>query len=108
MPDEGTIEVPHELMRSMPENLAERMCKQMHRWFGVEAVPGDLRLLNFRVNIDDRTPPEWMLLFESLRAGNWNAVELALEQLRKVRPETIKKRTVSATLSTPGDDHEPS
>ena len=100
-----TLEVPHQIMSQMPEALRTRMSKQMQRWFGVEVSGEELRLFNFRVKIDDRTPPEWMLFFEALRAGHWDSVEIALETLRKVRPDTIKKRTVpEAKLSIPGID----
>lgn len=98
-----TMQVDHAILTKMPPNLAKAMCVQMKRWLGVEATPKDLRSTNLVIKIDDRTPPEWLLLFEALRVGHWDSVSAALEQLRKVRPDTIKKRTVSATLRMPGD-----
>ena len=98
----STIEVRHEIIAACPRPLLARMCKQMNRWFDLDTEPDDLQRMNFRVRVDDRTPPEWMLLFQALQVGHWNAMEIALESLRKVRNETIRKRTVSATLSEAG------
>jgi hypothetical protein len=96
------MRVEHEIMAKMPPNLAKAMCVQMKRWLGVEATPKDLKSMDLVIRVDDRTPPEWMLLFAALQPGHWESVSAALEQLRKVRPETIKKRTVTATFRNPG------